>query len=109
LAGVAHRQRGEDHFAHVGRIGRRCPFPVGKEPALPALAFLLNNLNGTLPTFDLRRVEFAQGEHPTLHHPLRAQAHALAQRVVDVRLAVLATNVAFQEHALTLPNRVLLG
>jgi hypothetical protein len=85
---------------------RSLPFPVGKQPVLSAFPFLLDHLDGTLSTLDLGGVKFAQVEHPALQHPVFAQAHALAQRVVDVRLAVLATNVAFQEHALNLPSFV---
>jgi hypothetical protein len=58
LPGMSHRQPREDHFAHVGRVGRSRAFPVGEKPVLPTLAFVLDHLNRALPTLKLRGVEF---------------------------------------------------
>jgi hypothetical protein len=104
LARVAHRQRRQDHLAHIGRIRRRSPFPIGKEPVLPAAPFLLHYLDRTLPALDLRGVEFAQRQQPSLDDPLRAEAHAFAQRVVDVLLVVFVDDVALQKHVPILPT-----
>jgi hypothetical protein len=56
---VAHRQRRQDHFTHIRRVGWDRPFPVRKEPALLAFAFLLDHLDGALPTLQLRGVQLA--------------------------------------------------
>jgi hypothetical protein len=56
---MAHRQRREDDFAHVGRIRWSRAFPVGKQSVLPTLPFVLDHLDRALPTFELRGVKFA--------------------------------------------------
>src|SRR5258708_13236476 len=85
-------------------MGRSPTFPIGKKSILPARSFFFDHLNRALPTFDLRRVQLSKVEHPALDRPTPAYPNTLSQRVVNMLLAILATNMTLQKHFPSLPN-----
>jgi len=58
-AGRLHREGGELDLDHVGVVGGGL-VTVGEETLLPALAVLVENINGVLPGIQLGGVEFAR-------------------------------------------------
>ena len=95
-AGRLHGEGGEFDLDHVGIVGGGL-VAVGEEAQLAALAVLVQDVDRVLPGIELGGVEFAQVEHLALDHAVAADAQALADRVIDVGLAVFGAGAPFDE------------
>ncbi|MBN9692726.1 MAG: hypothetical protein J0M24_20960 [Verrucomicrobia bacterium] len=83
------------------RVCPHGPLAIREEPPLqpPARVIPINDLQRPLPTLDLRRVQLAQVQHLPLDDAPAMDPQALAERVVDVVLAVFVPDTSFEEHA----------
>lgn len=88
----------EFDFHHVRLGARPRAFPIGKEPPLMARTILVQRLERVLPRIVLRGVEVAQVQQLALHRAPAVHPQALANRILDVLLAVFKPRTSLQEH-----------
>jgi len=93
-----HHQTGQQHLRYI--LGdRRSTFAVGEQAQLLPPAILLNRFNPPLPPVHLGRVQFPKMEYRSLGHPGTAHPQTLAERIVNVLLAIFENAMGLQEHA----------